>query len=95
VDEDSLQKKRTRGREAEELLANPLLLESFEKIEVAIKKSFDQVNMTPEDAHTVWITNQLYRRLRLFIEKTARGVKDAELEMSIKRATHPLEPAGE
>ena len=97
MDESSLQKKQTRGRDAEELLANPLLIEAFEKIEGAVKKSFEQVNMTSEDTHTVWITNQLYLRMRKFIEQVARGNKEAALEMAVqqKRANPERELAGE
>ena len=90
--DDIVDEKRAKGRDAEALLANPVLVEAFEKIEAGVKEKFASPDLSKEDTHALWLFNKCFLALRTFIEKTSRTGKIAELEIPEVRATPPRNP---
>lgn len=69
------------GREAEELLANPLLVAAFEKIDERITAAFNNRELDELQSREVWIANGLWNDLKLAFETVVRLGKDAEIEL--------------
>lgn len=75
-----------RGREAEQLMRNPIFKEAFEKVEVGITDAMKMSALGDEKTHnTLVISLQLLEQLKRHIKTTMETGKMAQIQ--VKRET--------